>query len=200
MHRRSFARGVPLSGNRSFLAAWSDLWIRQRSWAFALRSFHHAPSAPTHVSMSACPTCRFPRIHLDDLVEGSAAKFYRSLRDRTPLHPRESQEATVDRGCADRLLGFTNGQAVHHQGCRDLSPDFVLPAVPILPWAWPLSGFADTFPCARAGTTPIEPSASAASDRHRAFAAGRILLAIRSWAWRWAFSSRSEMHGPDVCQ
>lgn len=117
------------------------------------------------------PTCRSPRIHLD--------AYYSRDRppDHSPLHPqRISSLATVDRGCAVRLLGLTGGQAVHHQGCRDLSPDFVLPAVPILPWAWPLSGFADTFLCARAGTTPIEPSASAASDRHHAFAPGRSCL------------------------
>lgn len=55
MHRRSLTRGVPLPGNRSFLAAWSDPWIRQRSWALTLRSLHPAAPVPTHVSMSAGP-------------------------------------------------------------------------------------------------------------------------------------------------
>jgi len=57
------------------------------------------PCRQAHVSFSAHP----PRCFF---VEGSAVKFYRSLRDGTPLHPREFQEATVDRGCAGRLLGL----------------------------------------------------------------------------------------------
>jgi len=191
-----YSRCSALSGNRSFLAAWSDPWIRQRSWAlrpFAVlllprRCRRMFPCRRAHMSFSAHP----PRCFL---FEGSTAI------KRLSTHCEPSRIATVDRGCADQLLGFTGGQAVRRQGYRDLSPDFVLPAASILPWASSSFRFrGHRLRCARSGTTPNGPSISAGLDLVTALPRPDDRPAIRSWAWRWAFCTLSEMHGPDVRQ
>jgi len=80
MHRRSFARGVPLSGKTIFLAALSDRVLPTTLMGFDPSQFSSCLSVPrvfphqrAHLSFAAHP----PRCFL---FEGSAVKIYRSLR------------------------------------------------------------------------------------------------------------------------
>jgi hypothetical protein len=122
MHRRSFARGVPLSGLTIFLAALSDRVLPTTLMGFDPSQFSSCLSVPVvfphrraHLSFAAHPPRYF---YSRDRPSRSTI-----VTDRAPLHPQEFQEAT-DRS---RMRGSTPGihpgkQAVRCAIDRDLIP------------------------------------------------------------------------------